>query len=137
MTSEISPPPSTDTNGPVMTPEAVVAAMDDAWKEFLKTFAGFRTMDRASRTAKGQLAADEKPQGAPLLNHKGSANGVNVIELCCDLDAKGEDEKPLLPDNAKQYILTAMAGLYWRQSADMIDALQRGLDLLKPVFKGA
>lgn len=136
--SEIAaaPPPADQVTGPAPTPEAVIQAFDDAWKEFLKLFAGFRTMDRAARTSKGQLAPGEKAQGAPLLGHKGSANGVNVIDLVCDLDVKGDDDKPLLGDTAKQYILTQFAGLYYRQAVDMLDALQRGLDLLKPVFKG-
>jgi hypothetical protein len=133
MSSDIAPPPVPESGA--LTTEAVVQALDDVYTLFKKSIAAFNTMDRAARTVMKKLRPGEYPQGSPLLKHSGSANGVDVMDsLICDLDSKDADDTPYLDDKAKGYILSTIALVHHRKSAELLCEMERAIQYLKPLF---
>ncbi len=117
-------------------PQNIMHNLTETMVEFERSAAGFITMDRAVRTLTGKLLPGERPQGIPLLEHPGSADGVNVIEtLVIDLGATNEEGKPLVQDEARQYLLGTLCAMHQRRGGMLRRQLQALLEELGLYFQ--
>ena len=65
--------------------EDIMRDMAEEFEAMQRSQAGYTCLLTALNTVTGQLSPGERRRGLPIFKYTGTSNGVNVIEICSDL----------------------------------------------------